>query len=479
MVGQVLSTRTSNNAALHREHRGPEWLTIVIVAKGQGLDISDDSDDIIASRVPSEIRPFSPDHLVAGGSADMSLWIAKGIVEQHGGRIHMFSGAGPHDSGCHFIVEFPLYSHTHPPKDRRGVRGAVSGTADASVAVSSSRIWASGRPEAPSPRSASARQELRRVSEDEFADTPKDKRGTTGGSLFDRGVGYLRRMSTDHINHQGGSPGNGIDRSKVVPIAEDTTPSIRARLVLNAPSGRGSQDSGISRDSLESTMLAPAYPHIISMEPVYRQLKAPPIGPSLTTPISSTNVDIVARTTAPTTDQGRENLKNTPSAVLSLQLPSSTHSLPPQGLQLVVAKMKKTLLVVDDSDLTRKMLCRIVRAQGFDVEEADDGDVAVQMVQHRLDTIAGQSRPTAGGQGGPSGYECILMDFIMPRLDGPSATKEIRNLGYAGLVLGVTGNGQEFDVKHFKHMGANEVFTKPLDVTRLKEYLRLHNIVAN
>ena len=70
------------------------------------------------------------------------------------------------------------------------------------------------------------------------------------------------------------------------------------------------------------------------------------------------------------------------------------------------------------------------------------------------------------------------MDFIMPRLDGPSATKEIRDLGYTGPVLGVTGNGQEFDVKHFKHMGANEVFTKPLDVTRLKEYLRQHNIVA-
>lgn len=472
MVGQVLSTHTSNNAALHREHSGLEWLTIVIVAKGQGLDMSDDSDDIIASRVPSEIRPFSPDHLVAGGSADMSLWIAKGIIEQHGGRIHMFSGAGPHDSGCHFIVELPLYSHTHPIKDPRGDRGASS-------AVSSLHMWASGRSEAPSPGGASTRQELRRVSEDKFADTPKEKRGTVGGSLFNRGVGYLRRMSTDHIN-QGGNPGN-VNRSKVVPIAEDDTPSYRARLVLNAPSGRGSQDLDlISRDSLNSTLLAPAYPHITSMEPAYRQVRAPPIGPLLTTPNSSTNVDLLDRTTGPTTDQGRDNPTNTPSAVLSLQLPSSssTHSHQPRGLQSVVAMMKKKMmLVVDDSDLTRKMLCRIVRAQGFDVEEADDGDVAVQMVQRRLETIAGQPQRTAGvGQEGV--YECILMDFIMPRLDGPSATKEIRDLGFTGLVLGVTGNGQEFDVKHFKHMGANEVFTKPLDVTRLKEYLRLHNIIA-
>jgi CheY-like chemotaxis protein len=204
---------------------------------------------------------------------------------------------------------------------------------------------------------------------------------------------------------------------------------------------------------------------------------------------------IAASTSAspPTTaDNKREILTATqmtapPSSLsLSLQLPSSTHdvhgSLQPVGVGARKNKNKMTLLVVDDSDLTRKMLCRIVRAQGFDVEEADDGDVAVQMVQHRLDTVARQQQTTAagGGQGSQqvSGYECILMDFIMPRLDGPSATKEIRAMGYTGLVLGVTGNGQEFDVKHFKRMGANEVFTKPLNVIRLKEYLRLHNIVA-
>ena len=121
------------------------------------------------------------------------------------------------------------------------------------------------------------------------------------------------------------------------------------------------------------------------------------------------------------------------------------------------------ILVVDDSDLTRKMLCRIVRAQGFDVEEADDGDVAVQMVQHRLSILAGQQQQPTDGHSSQSCYECILMDFIMPRLDGPSATKEIRALGFTGLVVGVTGNGQDFDVKHFKHMGANEVMFSPIN----------------
>ena len=42
---------------------------------------------------------------------------------------------------------------------------------------------------------------------------------------------------------------------------------------------------------------------------------------------------------------------------------------------------KKLLLVVDDSDLTRKMLCRIVKAQGYDFHEAEDGQIALDKVR--------------------------------------------------------------------------------------------------
>jgi len=45
-------------------------------------------------------------------------------------------------------------------------------------------------------------------------------------------------------------------------------------------------------------------------------------------------------------------------------------------------------------------------------------------------------------------------------MDGPTATKAIRALGYRNPVLGVTGNGQDFDVATFLASGANKVLTR-------------------
>jgi two-component system, sensor histidine kinase len=90
------------------------------------------------------------------------------------------------------------------------------------------------------------------------------------------------------------------------------------------------------------------------------------------------------------------------------------------------------VLVVDDSRLNRKMLLKCLQADGHRCIEAADGLEAIAMVKERINH--------AGG-GNDKPFDAILMDFIMPNMDGPTATKEIRALGYTSPIFGVTGNG--------------------------------------
>jgi signal transduction histidine kinase/CheY-like chemotaxis protein len=124
------------------------------------------------------------------------------------------------------------------------------------------------------------------------------------------------------------------------------------------------------------------------------------------------------------------------------------------------------LLVVDDSHLNRKMLCKLLRGAGHTCDEADDGDVAVDKVKELI-------RQAGGGEdtGGHREYDCILMDYVMPRLEGPKAAREIRNMGYRGRIAGLTGNGLQADIDYYVSSGANQVFVKPLDVDEFHRYL--------
>ena len=48
-------------------------------------------------------------------------------------------------------------------------------------------------------------------------------------------------------------------------------------------------------------------------------------------------------------------------------------------------------------------------------------------------------------------------------MQGTEATKRIRDMGYRGMILGVTGNVLDDDVAEFKALGADEVLPKPFD----------------
>ena len=120
------------------------------------------------------------------------------------------------------------------------------------------------------------------------------------------------------------------------------------------------------------------------------------------------------------------------------------------------------LLIVDDSPLNRKMLQRIFREAGHTCDEAADGLIAVAKVKEIMSSDA-------------KAYTAILMDFVMPNMDGPTATKEIRALGYTAPIFGVTGNTLDSDIDYFIDSGANSVIAKPLDMKNFDLSILLQN----
>jgi len=177
---------------------------------------------------------------------------------------------------------------------------------------------------------------------------------------------------------------------------------------------------------------------------------------------------------------------NVPSAKAYKAMTTATEMLTARGHAVIAPDAAKAgavqelVLVVDDSDLTRKMLCRIMKAQGYDYDEAEDGAVAVEKVERNIGDFAlVESGYDTGRDITVRPYSAILMDFVMPMMDGPTATEKIRAMGFSAPVFGVTGNGQDFDVARFLESGADKVFTKPLDVAAFKECMREAEAVAS
>jgi signal transduction histidine kinase/CheY-like chemotaxis protein len=121
----------------------------------------------------------------------------------------------------------------------------------------------------------------------------------------------------------------------------------------------------------------------------------------------------------------------------------------------------KTVLVVDDSPSSRKMVCRLLKLAGYETHQACDGVECLEMfasLTRRGVTI-----------------DLILMDFEMPNMNGPSATKELRNQGVEIPILGVTGNVLQADTDFFLSHGANLVLSKPLTINHLEAALQVFN----
>ncbi len=128
------------------------------------------------------------------------------------------------------------------------------------------------------------------------------------------------------------------------------------------------------------------------------------------------------------------------------------------------------ILVVDDEQRMRKLIKDFLKVKGYSILEAEDGEKALEVYQENKSKIA-----------------LILLDVMMPKLDGWSVLRQIRQESKVPIVM-LTARGEEQDELFGFELGVDEYISKPFspkilvarveailkrtqkDITEVKEY---------
>lgn len=117
------------------------------------------------------------------------------------------------------------------------------------------------------------------------------------------------------------------------------------------------------------------------------------------------------------------------------------------------------ILLAEDNELNQEIAVEILSEAGFQVETAENGRIAVEMVSKSQ----------------PGYYKVVLMDVQMPVMDGYEAARTIRNLENEKLasipILAMTANAFAEDQRAALECGMNGHIAKPVDVGKLFEML--------
>ena len=119
----------------------------------------------------------------------------------------------------------------------------------------------------------------------------------------------------------------------------------------------------------------------------------------------------------------------------------------------------RRLLLVEDNMVNLEIAKMILTKQGFEIDTAENGEIAVDMV----------------ASSEPGCYDAVLMDIQMPVMDGYTATRAIRSLKDKELaaipVIAMTANAFKEDEEAAAEAGMNAHVAKPIDVNDLMSKL--------
>lgn len=105
------------------------------------------------------------------------------------------------------------------------------------------------------------------------------------------------------------------------------------------------------------------------------------------------------------------------------------------------------LLIVDDEEKIRELIKKYAVFEGYETEEASDGMEAVEKCRK-------------------NDYDLVIMDIMMPFLDGFSAVREIRKTKSVPVIM-LSARGEEYDRIHGFEVGADDYVIKPFSPKEL------------
>jgi CheY-like chemotaxis protein len=112
------------------------------------------------------------------------------------------------------------------------------------------------------------------------------------------------------------------------------------------------------------------------------------------------------------------------------------------------------ILVIDDDELFRNMLCTMLAKENHKVSSAKDGKEGLQLIQ--------QIKP-----------DLIITDILMPNMDGIELIQAIRSQGISIPIIAVSGGRRtvtaEFNLASAEMMGVKATLPKPFDRATLRQ----------
>lgn len=122
------------------------------------------------------------------------------------------------------------------------------------------------------------------------------------------------------------------------------------------------------------------------------------------------------------------------------------------------------ILVVEDDTNVRKLMCAVLRQNGFEAFQAEDGVAALALMDKQH-------------------VDLVLLDIMMPNMDGYELTRQIRLTWENMPILMVTAKQEPKDKRKGFLSGTDDYMTKPVDeqemVLRIKALLRRAQIASD